>query len=218
MVSCRDSEITQIITTGPDAGRIRWSTPLGTPVIGVPYVRQGVVLVGTDQGVVALLAATGRILWRQPTPFPALAGPLANADIVAVASSRGLRGLSLANGGTLWTISCTPAPLPLVADDQRILCTTTTGEILMTTWNGDSQFRWKGALPTLPPMLYANILLFAAPGALHMVNLAQDPGTESRWLVTDWLGTITAPLLVSDNIVYFATDAKGLICARQGKR
>jgi hypothetical protein len=217
LASCREGELTQISTTGPAAGRSRWSTVVGAPVVGAPCLSQGVVLVGTDQGVVALLAATGQILWRQPVPIPALTGPLASADIAVVASAQGLSGLSLANGGILWTILCKPATQPLVADDQRILCTTTTGEILMTNWAGDSQCRWSGALPSLPPMLYGNTLLFGGPDTLQLVDLARDPGTASRWLATAWLGQITAPLLLSDNIVYFATAEKGLICARLGK-
>jgi hypothetical protein len=151
-------------------------------------------------------------------PFPVLAGPVANDDIAVCASEKGISALSLANGGTLWNIACTPSAQALVADRRRILWTTTTGEILLATWDGENPCRWRGALPTLPPMLFGNTLLFATADAIRLVDLARDPGTETRWMPTAWLGSVTAPLLVSDQVIYFATSAKGLICARQGKR
>lgn len=210
-------ELACIATRGADAGMTRWSSAVGRTV-GAPCPAGDLVLVATvKDGVMAMDSGTGKLLWKQPSPRTPLTGPVASDDMVAVAAADGLAGLSIVNGGALWRVKCAPAAVPLVMNEDGVLCTTAEGEIVMTGWDGKQRFRAKGVLPGMPAMICSDKLLLCGPGELRKVDLSEK-NAESRWLKTDWLGAVLAPPILSDGTVYFATADKGLICARQGKR
>ena len=206
-----------LTTRGKEAGRMRWTTRVGSTV-GLPCVAGGLVLSATVQhGIVAVAGSNGRLLWKQPSPRIPISGPIANDDVAVMATADSLVGISLANGSTLWTRSCLPSASPLVADDERILCTQTNGEIAVFAWNGMTVLDLKGAMPGQAAMLFGEKLLYCAQqGTLQKVDLSGQH-LESRWLATAWLGSITTPPLLADGSLYFTTAEKGLICARLGK-
>lgn len=213
----KPEELASIDIHGATAGRVRWSAPVGR-TIGMPCSTKDLVLVATVRnGVVAVKAASGEIFWKQPEPLRAISGPVANEDMAVIVASNRLEGLSLVNGATLWTRPCLLSAAPLVADDERILCTQTNGEIMAIGWDGRELFRVKGAMPRFPAMLFGDNLLYCSQqGTLQKVDLsAQNP--ESRWLATAWLGAITTPPLLADGSIYFTTAEKGLVCARPGR-
>ncbi|MEI6211126.1 MAG: PQQ-binding-like beta-propeller repeat protein [bacterium] len=215
-IFCRDNELSHILVTGERAGQLRWSTPVGVTV-GAPCATADAIFASTRKGVVALRKATGAVIWRQPSHQLPITGPVASEDLVVVGMANGISGLSMVNGGTLWTVKCTPAPVPLAVDAARVLGTTAQGEIVVAGWDGRELYRQPGAMTNQPPMLFGDKVLFCGPDAMQLIDLSKT-NAESRWLATAWLGAITAPPILSDGIVYFATAEKGMICARQGKR
>ncbi len=201
---------------GANAGKICWSSaPIGGADSGAPGMGGDLVLIGTGEGLHALRADSGKLAWKTGIT---LSTPVANDDVAVAARPDGqLVGLSLVNGAELWSVKCEPSKAPLAADENRVYCTTTNGEIVAVSWDGEMQFRLKNAVPGLPPLLSGDKLLYNTPAGLQKVDLS-DKNAESRWLASAWLGTITSSPILADGVVYFATAEKGLICARQGKR
>ena len=213
----RPDELLCMATRGIQAGQVRWSARVGH-ALGLPCLTGDRVLVATtDNGVVAVTSRGGKLCWQQPTPRPPLTGPIANADVAVFATVDSLVGLSLVNGARLWTLPCRPSAVPLVADETRILCTQTNGEIVVVTWNGKVAFSIKSAMPGLAGLLFGERILYCnQQGTLQTIALS-ELHPESRWLATAWLGTITTAPVMAEGGVYFTTAEKGLICARQGK-
>jgi len=198
-------------------GQPRWKAAVRDP-IGAPCPAGDLLLVGSRKdGVVALDAGSGKVIWMQPSPQPCAGAPVVSDDIAVVATPKGLVGLSLVNGGTLWRVDCAPAGTPLMADDERVFCSTASGEILIVGWNGKVQSHPKNAVASLPLLLCGDKLVFFTAGTLQQVDLS-NKNVESRWMDTKWMGTVIAAPILSDGTIYFATAEKGLICARQGKR
>ena len=215
----RTGELSCINTRGASAGRMRWSVRVGR-TIGMPCVADGLVLAATaENGVVAVIGRSGTILWKQTgSPRIPLSGPVANEDVAVFPTVDSLVGLSLVNGSALWTLPCGPSAAPLVADDERILCTQKNGGIAVVAWNGRINFSLHGAMPEHSAMLFGEKLLYCGQqGSLQKVDLSEKH-PEIRWLATAWLGAITSPPLLADGSIFFTTAEKGLICARPGKQ
>lgn len=215
----REGQLACLETGGAEAGRERWSAAVGRAV-GPPCPAGGLVLAATaDRGVAGIEAGNGRIRWWQTAPQPVLSAPVANEDVAVVAAPDGLIGLSLDNGAELWRVPCVPSDAPLCADEERVAAATTGGEIVAVAWTGKVTFRIPGALPGYPPSLLGDTLLFASrSGALQKAGLGRESAVE-RWLDAKWMGTLAAPPVLGDGLVYFSTVEKGLICAKpQGKR
>jgi outer membrane protein assembly factor BamB len=179
-----------------------------------------VLVASAESGVAAIEVGDGRVRWWQPTPEPSCSAPVANPDVVVVATPEGLAGLSLDNGALLWRVPCAPSNAPLCADEERVAVVTTNGEIVAVAWTGQVAFRIPDALPDCPPSLLGDSMLFASrSGALQKCSLGQPQDNVARWLDVKWLGSLAAPPILGDGMVYFATVEKGLICAKpQGKR
>lgn len=214
---CRDGELSCFAVRNADAGKLRWSVGVGDQPVGLPCVSGGLVVVAAENTLLALAGGSGRIIWRQPVAKPLRTGPVANEDVAVIATTEHLEAHSLVNGATLWARPCHPAALPLAADDERILCAQTNGELVVYGWDGRLRATVKGAATGLAPLLVGDHLLYCSQlGTLQKIDLSGKV-PDGRWLATAWLGPITAPLLLSDGSVYFTTAEKGLICARLGK-
>lgn len=212
-LSCFDIEGTAT------SARMLWSTAVGC-VVGTPCAAGDLILVATsDRGVMGVESLSGQVRWRQMPSQQVLSSPVVNDDVAVIATQDRLKGLSLDNGAVLWQMPCNPAALPLCADEERVVCVTTRGQVLATTWGGKELFRIDGARPDYPVSLLGDSLLFAdSLGALQKAELGRSVATI-RWLDAKWLGPLVAPPLLGDGVVYFSTLEKGLICARQqGKR
>jgi len=179
--------------------------------VGSPCLAGELVLAATaDRGVAGIEAGGGRIRWRHTAPS-ILAAPVANEDVAVVAAPDGLIGLSLDNGALLWRVPCAPSAVPLCADEARVAAVTEEGEIVAVAWSGQVAFRIPGALPGYPPSLLGDSLLFAnRSGALQKALLGRENAVE-RWLDAKWLGTLAAPPILGDGMLYFSTAEKGLI-------
>lgn len=91
--------------SGPQAGRVVWSTPTGPdPFLASPVVAEGVIYAPTgDRRILALEASTGRVLWESPTTGPVDSTPAIAGDLlyVGLRDSR-LIALSKRDGQLVW--------------------------------------------------------------------------------------------------------------------
>jgi hypothetical protein len=81
--------------------------------------------------------------------------------------------------------------------------------VLLEANSGRVQVVIPGALAGLPPLLTRDAVVFAAKDALLRVPLSQPK--PQRWMATAWLGELSAPMVMAESAVYFATPAKGFI-------
>lgn len=93
---------------GPaQAGRLAlaWSAPLGASIDGSPAVRDGLVVAGTEGGVVeAHRLTSGALVWRASGLGPVTGSPtLAGGSVLVGTSSGRVWALDLANGRPRWT-------------------------------------------------------------------------------------------------------------------
>lgn len=86
------------------APRLRWSFQTGERVMGSPIEHQGLILVGSDDGLLyALESATGRLRWAYRTRGPVPSTPAVHEDLAYLTSYDGkLHAVDLATGQARW--------------------------------------------------------------------------------------------------------------------
>lgn len=215
--------------TGGNVPELAWSQSVQAPV-GSPAEAAGLVLVCTKSppGLVAMDLARGEMRWRASLPAAPTTGPAATGDLIAVGTSEGLAVLSIVDGSQLWSVRCGPVKGPVVFDENRLACTTGSGEIVVMNWTGEQVVRVSGAsgegstaadkppIPGMPPMLCGRQMLYCSPKALVRVELPS--GKLFRWRDTAWMGDITAPPIVVDSRAYFGTRGRGLVCVGPARK
>jgi outer membrane protein assembly factor BamB len=197
------------------AGRLLWRKPLGR-LRGLPAGRHqlGVLAFADLPRLVALDLPTGAELWRAETE--AVTGPVVEGGTLFLGVTNGICACHLTDGHLLWlTPLATPAQ-PLSLSGGVLATVTSSNELVMLdARSGRIQSRIPGALATQPPVLVRDEVLYAVPGAL-MVAAAADPDPK-RWMATGWLGDLSAPPVLSDSAVYFATAERGFIKAGRAR-
>jgi outer membrane protein assembly factor BamB len=190
-------------------GRPRWQRPLGT--------LRGVAAGGCDLAVLALASAprllvldlpTGRELWSQA--MSAVTGPILDGATVFVGTANGVSALRLTDGSRVWQTTLPPPAQPLLLEGSTLATITRWGELmLLDVKDGRVQATIPGALAGQPPLLTRDAALFATKDALMRLPFGQPK--PQRWMATAWLGELSAPMVLADSAVYYATPTKGLI-------
>ncbi|MEX0716745.1 MAG: PQQ-binding-like beta-propeller repeat protein [Planctomycetaceae bacterium] len=208
---------------GPKAEK-QWTAQVRA-VRGAPVRLGDLVVAAAEQRLSVLDAPTGRTLWSMPRGSrsnPLVTGDDALARIWVAgdsASKSGVHACRIHDGERVAAIACGPVSSPLVTHDGTLACTNEAGEIVM--WNAETaeEFaRIPGAFPAHPPLIADDVLLFvdAQRESIQRHDLRTEKTT--RWMDTAWLGKITTPPILIDSHLYFATDQRGLICAKPADR
>ena len=190
-------------------GQQRWQQPLGTwravPAGGNDLA---VLALASPPRLLALDLSTGRELWR--VAVEAVTGPVVDGATVFLGTTDGVSALRLTDGSRLWqTPSVSPAQ-PLSVEGGMLATLTRSNElVLLEAKSGRVQAVIPGALAGLPPLLTRDAMLFATKEALMRVPFSQPK--PQRWMATAWLGELSAPMVMAESAVYFATPAKGFI-------
>jgi len=233
---------------GEQAGRERWSAAVGAVVGSPVLAEEGLLVVavssapnachgrarpavargggtrtggaasGTATGaLVALEAATGAQRWRAPLAAAPTTGPIASEGLIAVGSADGLTGHSIVNGAELWSRPVGPVEGDLVGDKERLACTVEGGALVLIDWiDGRQIARIEGVEPGLPPVFVRDALLYCTPNSVQRYDLRT--GKAMRWMRTDWMGRITAPIVLTQSHGFVPTAKRGLVCARPKRR
>jgi outer membrane protein assembly factor BamB len=187
-----------------------WSSAV-PGIVGAPATAAGLVLVGSAKsGVVALDVATGNAKWLSSVPEPITAAPVATEDFVVVGAGGKVCVLSVVDGKVLWSAHCGSSAGAFVCDEDRMACTTDTGEVVVWDWMGKEILRRKGGLPGMPPMLCGAEVLYATAGAIERVELAS--GRQSRLAEAACLNEAAAPAILANSRLYLVTKSSGLVC------
>ena len=107
-----------------ETGKRVWRTKLDDQAISAGVsVGSGLVLAGTDQGIVyALNTESGSIDWQVQLSTEILASPVIGDDVIVARTSDGrVYGLSPFNGETKWTISRQLPPLTLRGESKPLV-------------------------------------------------------------------------------------------------
>lgn len=107
-----------------DSGKAEWSAKLKKETISAGVgVGSGLVLVGSDQGIVyAFKQIDGSIAWQAQLSSEILASPVIDGDIVIARTADGrVYGLSSYDGSTKWTISRQLPKLTLRGESRPVL-------------------------------------------------------------------------------------------------
>ena len=205
--------LSRIRLSGADAGRPDWSEGIGPPV-GAPEMAEGILLVATKSPprVLALSPVNGRALWEAPLAAAPTTGPVSRRYLVAVGTEEGLTVVRLEDGQVAWTH---PAPAVggwLVCDADHVACMLDSGEIRVFDWDGKQIAAVREPPARMPPMLFADRLLYVSTRTLETVVLN---GTgPRRWFRTAWLGAVADPPILAKGRLYLPTAGKGLVCLR----
>ncbi|MGO9201296.1 MAG: PQQ-binding-like beta-propeller repeat protein [Limisphaerales bacterium] len=190
-------------------GRTRWEQPLGAwrgPAAGGDDL--AVLALASAPRLVALDLPTGRELWR--AEVEAVTGAVVDGGTVFVGTVSGVSARRLTDGGSLWQATIAAPAQPLLVEGGTLATVTRAGElVLLDAKTGQVGVTIPGALPGQPPLLTQDAVLFANQDALMRVPLSQPK--PQRWMATAWLGEMSAPLVMADSAVYFATPARGFI-------
>ncbi len=209
--------------SGPLRTRVRTGFPDWSAKVGVgsmsPAPGEGILTVATNAELLALDDSTGTVLWRVPLKETPLFGPVRLPKGIVLATPKGIAVHKIVDGSVAWTVDCGPLAAPLNADADRIAAITKSGELLVLAASDGKQLakvslHRQDACAT-PPLLLGDKVLFVNKDLTLLRDLNEPP---VQWARTSWLGTVTTPLVLLDGCVYFATDAKGVVCVGAPKR
>ena len=201
--------ITMIDVSGKAAGAT-WSSAV-PGIVGAPATAAGLVLVASARsGLVALDVATGNPKWIRSVPQPITAAPVATEDFVVVGAGAKVCVLSVVDGAVLWSARCGSSAGTFVCDDDRMACTTDTGEVVVWDWMGKETLRRKGAVPGMPPMLCGPEVFYTTAGTIERVEVAS--ARQSRLAEAACLKDAAAPPILANSRLYLVTKSSGLVC------
>ena len=76
--------------------------------------------------------------------------------------------------------------------------------------------RANGAKGGVPPVVCGEAVLYYDGTWLRRLDLAS--GEAKGWMKIETWGKLTSPVVVFDSLAVFATDERGLVCARRSRR
>ena len=162
-----------------DDGRRRWHADFG-PTRSSPAVRDGLVVVGGDDGVVrAFSLAEGSERWRVETGGPVLSSPALTPDIAVVGSDDGVvRALALDDGSERWRVE-TDGPLrssPAVAADTVFVGSRDRHLYALSTEDGAERWRHEldGWVDGSPAVAHGAVFVTDQLGACYCLATRAD--------------------------------------------
>lgn len=180
------------------------------------------IVASTVAGYQILDAPTGQMLRDAIVPGGTLAAPLVTGEEASAriwfARPEGVGSFLIDDGGSVAEIACGKPQSTIVHHDGTIACTNETGEIVL--WDAETGAeiaRIPGARPDYPPLLADGALLFVDSAGESIQRHDLRSGQTSRWMDTAWLGKITTPPILIDSHLHFATDQRGLVCAKPAR-
>jgi outer membrane protein assembly factor BamB len=188
-------------------GEPLWSTPVGKGRV-TPAPGSDIVVVATDEELLALDDASGKELWRVALADAPRFAPARRGVAIVLATAKGVSSHSMLDGRRLWSAEVGAIAVPPVVDNDRIAVVTEGGEmLLLRPVEGSVAVRAPAA--AVPPLLVGERVLFAAKGLMLLPGAG---GTPAPWVDTTGLGRPVTPLVLSDSQVTLATDARGVVC------
>ncbi|MGA2255375.1 MAG: PQQ-binding-like beta-propeller repeat protein [Thermoguttaceae bacterium] len=202
----------QQLTCFRENGEVAWRTDCGA-ICGVPAASDALLAVATQRppGLLVLDRPSGATLWRVPLDSAPTAPPLVRKNTIYLGTKSGVTAFRLADGGRMWEAKSGPPSTPLVPAKNRLAYVAAAGELVVVGLeDGRVEKSLSGARAGIAPLASPGALLYATKKGL----MSYATGGEPRlWMSTDWLGELTAPPVMANSRVYFATAKKGLVCA-----
>lgn len=160
----------------------------------------------------ALDLFTGTPLWSlsvSPTT-----GPVFRGNRIFLGTAQGVAAHSALDGGRIWLSEGGHVATRLALLNKRIACINSSSALLvLDSETGAILAAAEDADPAVPPLLARSGVVFQGENDLMIYDFQQ--GEVRRWMRSKWLGQVTGPLIMSGSAVFFATDKKGLVCARE---
>ncbi|MGA2064956.1 MAG: PQQ-binding-like beta-propeller repeat protein [Thermoguttaceae bacterium] len=194
-------------------GEVAWRAECGA-VCGVPAASEALLAVATDRppALLVLDCPSGATLWRMPLEAAPTAPPLVRKNTVYLGTKSGVAAFRLADGGRIWEAKSGPPSTPLVLAKNRLAYVTAAGQLVVVGLeDGRVEKTLSGARAGIAPLASPGALVYAAKKGL--MSYPSGGGEPRLWMNTDWLGQLTAPPVMANSRVYFATAKKGLISA-----
>jgi outer membrane protein assembly factor BamB len=138
-------------------------------------------------------------------------------DVVLLGSSKGLAAYDILSGEKRWDVACGSVRSVVVCSDALAACLTDSSELVLVDFTiGKVKKRIKEALPAFTPLKAGDAVLYCSKDSIQRYDLSAR--RSRRWMKTSWLGAITTSVVGADAHLFFATDKRGLVCARPSKR
>ena len=212
------------VQASPDAlvsfdltGREQWRRPVGV-MSGPPHAADDILVVAVEKSeagpaLFALDRPLGVMLWRATLDSPPCTGPVVVEATIYVGVSGGVEARRLVDGALLWRSDAGAPVRALAVEGGLIVYVSADGRfIALDRRTGGTAIAAEGALRAWPPVVSRGAALFAAADGIRRLDL--NDGEARRWMQTAWLGEMTAPMVLADSALYFATRPRGLVCAR----
>jgi eukaryotic-like serine/threonine-protein kinase len=168
---------------------------------------------------------TGPLAFQVEPPAPADAATATNATaavgehILVVGHADGVCGMDLVTGAERWNLPCGPVAHTVACRGQLVVALTQAGNIhFVDVRTGAAVKTIPGADPTRRPLVADTTLLYCTATSIERMDVTNLSSAPRRWLMTSWMGKLTATPVGGDALIFFATDKRGLICASGSKR
>ncbi len=185
-----------------------WTVPLQYGGQASPTVRDGLVVVSSQQGwIFALDAETGENVWRLPTEGIVFGAASITGDAVVYGTDEGiLYSVDRVSGTLDWRISLPGGifAVPVVSDDT-ILATTQAGELFALDRSTGERLWSVNQGSAHGPATNGDVVVLAAnDGGVYGFDLATG---ERRWLYPSGKRTMTAPSIAGNLAIVGAGDS-----------
>lgn len=180
-------------------GAEKWTIPLQYGGHASPTVRDGLVVVSSQQGwIFALKSETGEIVWRLPTEGIVFGAAAITNDAVVYGTDEGiLYRVDRASGTLDWRVALSGSLYaPAVIADDMILATTQSGELhAVSLAMGDRVWTANQGGGEAPATNGDIVVLAASDGGVYGLDLATG---ERRWLFPSGKQSLTAPAITGN--------------------
>lgn len=181
------------------SGDVRWTVPLQYGGQASPTVRDGLVVVSSQQGwIFALDADTGEIAWRLPTEGIVFSAATITDDAVVYGTDEGiLYSVDRVSGTLNWRISLPGGVFAApVVSDATILATTQAGELFaLDRSTGERNWSVKQGSAQGPATNGDIVVLAASDGGIYGFDMATG---ERRWLYPSGKQAMTSPAIAGN--------------------
>ena len=199
------------------SGKTLWQKNTGA-LLETAVFKEDILVAATKtlSKILALDLETGGTLWEKALDAPAKTGPVVLGARIYIGAGNGILSCDLIDGKNTWKSSTGKVETLFAMSKDYITYVNSGSElIVLDIADGNLKARIPQALNTVPPLFSRDDILYVSKGDIMYYNISTKEG--HKWMKAAWMGKISAPMIMSDSNVYFATDKRGFICAKKKK-
>lgn len=200
-------------------GKEWWRASVGGQAMP-PAVSDNIVILATAApGTLRVLdRATGVLLWEKDVDGAPVTAPVLDGTRICLGTDRAVVAYSVLGGSLLWTaMAAAPGAGAIArAGGALVYASAKNGLVVLDTKDGTVRKTVPDAMATVSPLVTRDGILYATKDNLMVMSWNGEK--SEQWMETSWIGQLTAPPIMGESKVFFASDQYGVLCAGKGRQ